>query len=73
VLAFSPIPLLRDFGIVVALGVLIALASTLILLPALLVWADEQPLAADRPCWRRGGAEGAGRGLGARVTMAAVR
>ena len=41
VLAFSPMPLLRDFGIVVALDVLFALASTLILLPPLLVWADE--------------------------------
>jgi uncharacterized protein len=41
VLAFSPMPLLRDFGIVVALDVLFALASTLIVLPPLLVWADE--------------------------------
>jgi hypothetical protein len=41
VLAFSPMPLLRDFGIVVALAVLFALASTLVLLPPLLVWADE--------------------------------
>jgi hydrophobe/amphiphile efflux-3 (HAE3) family protein len=42
VLAFSPMPLLRDFGVVVALDVLFALASTLILLPPLLVWADER-------------------------------
>ena len=41
VLAFSPMPLLRDFGIVVALDVLFALASTLIVLPPLLMWADE--------------------------------
>jgi hydrophobe/amphiphile efflux-3 (HAE3) family protein len=41
VLAFSPMPLLRDFGVVVALDVLFALASTLILLPPLLVWADQ--------------------------------
>jgi hypothetical protein len=41
VLAFSPMPLLRDFGIVVALDVLFALASTLILLPPLLMWADD--------------------------------
>jgi hydrophobe/amphiphile efflux-3 (HAE3) family protein len=40
VLAFSPLPLLRDFGIVVALDVLSALASTLVLLPPLLIWAD---------------------------------
>jgi uncharacterized protein len=37
VLEFSPMPLLRDFGTVVALDVLFALASTLILLPPLLV------------------------------------
>lgn len=42
VLAFSPMPLLRDFGIVVALDVLFALTSTLVLLPPLLVWADER-------------------------------
>jgi uncharacterized protein len=42
VLAFSPRPLLRDFGIVVALAVLFALASTLVQLPPLLVWADER-------------------------------
>lgn len=42
VLAFSPMPLLADFGIVVALDVLFALASTLILLPPLLVWADQR-------------------------------
>jgi hydrophobe/amphiphile efflux-3 (HAE3) family protein len=42
VLALSPMPLLRDFGIVVALDVGFALASTLILLPPLLVWADRR-------------------------------
>lgn len=42
VLAFSPMPLLRDFGIVVALDVLFALASSLVILPPLLVWADER-------------------------------
>lgn len=47
VLALSPMPLLRDFGIVVALDVLFALASTLIMLPPLLVWAD-------RHHWLRG-------------------
>ena len=40
VLAFSPMPLLRDFGIVVALDVAFSLASTLVVLPPLLVWAD---------------------------------
>jgi hypothetical protein len=42
VLMLSPMPLLRDFGIVVALDVLFALATTLVLLPPLLVWADER-------------------------------
>jgi hypothetical protein len=40
VLALSPMPLLRDFGIVVALAVLLALVTTLVLLPPLLRWAD---------------------------------
>jgi hypothetical protein len=40
VLALSPMPLLRDFGVVVALAVLITLASTLAVLPPLLAWAD---------------------------------
>jgi uncharacterized membrane protein YdfJ with MMPL/SSD domain len=44
VLAFSPMPLLRDFGIVVALDVVFALSSTLVVLPPLLVWADERGL-----------------------------
>ena len=42
VLAFSGFPLLETFGIVTALNVGIALFSTLIVLPPLLVWADEE-------------------------------
>lgn len=42
VLALSPMPLLRDFGIVVALVVLSALASTLVVLPPLLTWTDQR-------------------------------
>ncbi|MCK9898997.1 MMPL family transporter [Frankia sp. Cpl3] len=42
VLAFSSLPLLRDFGLVVALNVGIALLSALIVLPPLLLWADER-------------------------------
>jgi hypothetical protein len=42
VLAFSGFPLLETFGIVTALNVGIALLSTLIVLPPLLVWADEE-------------------------------
>jgi uncharacterized protein len=42
VLAFSSLPLLRDFGIVVAINVAVALLSALVVLPPLLVWADER-------------------------------
>jgi uncharacterized protein len=49
VLAFSPMPLLRDFGIVVALVVLITLVSTLAVLPPLLRWADRRPRLLTRP------------------------
>lgn len=43
VMAFSAFPLLRDFGIVVALNVLVALVSALVVLPPLLMWADRTP------------------------------
>lgn len=43
VLAFSGFPLLETFGIVTAMNVGIALFSTLIVLPPLLVWADAGP------------------------------
>ena len=42
VLAFSDFPLLDNFGRVTALNVGLSLLSTLILLPPLLVWADEE-------------------------------
>ncbi|MEX2159826.1 MAG: MMPL family transporter [Dehalococcoidia bacterium] len=42
VLAFSGFPLLESFGIVTAMDVGIALLTTLLLLPSLLVWADQQ-------------------------------
>ncbi|SQD94775.1 MULTISPECIES: RND family transporter [unclassified Parafrankia] len=42
VLAFSSLPLLRDFGLVVALNVGVALLSALVVLPPLLLWADER-------------------------------
>jgi predicted RND superfamily exporter protein len=44
VLAFSGFPLLESFGIVTAMDVGIALLTTLLLLPSLLVWADQQIL-----------------------------
>jgi hydrophobe/amphiphile efflux-3 (HAE3) family protein len=40
VIATSSLPLLRDFGIVVATNVTVALLAALIVLPPLLVWAD---------------------------------
>ena len=42
VIATSSLPLLRDFGAVVALNVAVALLSALIVLPPLLVWADRR-------------------------------
>lgn len=41
VLAFSGFPLLESFGQVTALNIGLSLLSTLLVLPALLVWADE--------------------------------
>jgi predicted RND superfamily exporter protein len=41
VLAFSNFPLLDNFGKVTALNIGVSLISTLVLLPPLLVWADE--------------------------------
>ncbi len=40
VLSASSLPLLRDFGIIVALNVAVALLSALVVLPPMLVWAD---------------------------------
>jgi predicted RND superfamily exporter protein len=40
VLAFSPMPLLVDFGVVVAIDVALALVSVLVVLPPLLRWAS---------------------------------
>jgi hypothetical protein len=42
VIATSSLPLLRDFGIVVAMNVAVALLSALVFLPPMLVWADER-------------------------------
>ena len=41
VVATSPMPMLRDFGIVMALNVTVALLSALVVLPPVLVWAEE--------------------------------
>jgi hydrophobe/amphiphile efflux-3 (HAE3) family protein len=40
VIASSPWPLLRGFGIIVGLNVLVALACALVILPPILVWAE---------------------------------
>jgi predicted RND superfamily exporter protein len=40
VIATSSLPLLRDFGTIVALNVAVALLSALVVLPPILVWAD---------------------------------
>ncbi|HMG39705.1 MAG TPA: MMPL family transporter [Acidimicrobiales bacterium] len=42
VISFSSLPLLRDFGIVVAMNVTVALLSALVILPPMLVWADRR-------------------------------
>lgn len=42
VIATSSLPLLRDFGIIVAMNVVVALLSALVALPPMLVWADQR-------------------------------
>jgi predicted RND superfamily exporter protein len=42
VIATSSLPLLRDFGRLVAMNVAVALLAALVVLPPLLVWADER-------------------------------
>ncbi len=42
VLMTSPMPLLRDFGIIVTLNVVVALLSALVVVPTLLVWSDNR-------------------------------
>ncbi len=42
VLSFSSLPLLRDFGRIVAMNVTVALLSALVVLPPMLVWADRR-------------------------------
>jgi hydrophobe/amphiphile efflux-3 (HAE3) family protein len=42
VIATSHLPLLRDFGLVVGLNVTVALLSALVVLPPLLIWADQR-------------------------------
>jgi hypothetical protein len=44
VIMFSSLPLLRDFGAVVTLKVVVALLSALVVVPPVAVWADERGL-----------------------------
>jgi hydrophobe/amphiphile efflux-3 (HAE3) family protein len=44
VLLFSPLPLLRDFGAIIAITIAIALLSAMMVLPPVLVWVDERGL-----------------------------
>jgi uncharacterized protein len=42
VLMFAALPLLRDFGLIVTLNIAIALVSALVIVPPLVLWADEK-------------------------------
>jgi hypothetical protein len=42
VMATSPMTLLREFGIVVAIDVVVALGSALVIMPPLLRWSDRR-------------------------------
>jgi len=42
VVSFSSLPLLRDFGRIVAMNVAVALLSALVFLPPMLVWAEQR-------------------------------
>lgn len=42
VIATSGLPLLRGFGLVVGMNVIVALVSALVILPPMLVWADQE-------------------------------
>jgi uncharacterized protein len=42
VIALSSLPLLRDFGMIVAMNVAVALLSALVFLPPMLVWAENR-------------------------------
>jgi predicted RND superfamily exporter protein len=53
VLVASPLPLLRDFGLLASMNVAGALLSALVVLPPIMVWADERG-------WVMGGSSRAG-------------
>lgn len=49
VLVFSALPLLSDFGLIVTMNVAVALLSALVVMPPLLVWADDRGLVGIEP------------------------
>jgi hydrophobe/amphiphile efflux-3 (HAE3) family protein len=54
VLIFAALPLLQDFGAIVTLNIAIALLSALVVVPPLVVWADERGFfVADTPVGER--------------------
>ena len=55
VIATSSLPLLRDFGILVAMNVAVALFSALVVLPPMLVWADSRKHAWVSKCLAKPG------------------
>ena len=48
-LGLSSMPLLSDFGIIVAINMTVALFSALVVLPPILVWADQRNWVYARP------------------------
>jgi hydrophobe/amphiphile efflux-3 (HAE3) family protein len=42
VLVASPLPLLRDFGLITSVNVAVALLSALVVLPPIMIWADDR-------------------------------
>lgn len=62
VLMFSALPLLRDFGAIVALNVAVALLAALVVQPPLLVWADHRGWLLPRKVREALAASGAGDG-----------
>jgi hypothetical protein len=54
VLVTSPLPLLRDFGLITAINVAVALLAALIVLPPLMVWADLKGWVQDDARWKPG-------------------
>ena len=66
VISFSSLPLLRNFGIFVALNVAVALLAALVVLPPLLVWADKRELGLQGHARPRGRALHRGAPLGGR-------